>query len=73
MCDDGFTYAFYFRNEPPPEKYPHLGGLHARCMALFDLLDDECHEVGVGNLYTAAKFLREAWNHPKKVKVHGVR
>jgi len=29
LCDDGFTYSFYFRNELPPTDYPLLGALHA--------------------------------------------
>jgi len=41
-------------------------------MALFDVVDDEYHEVGCDNLYIAAKFARAAYNHPKKVKIHGV-
>ena len=41
-------------------------------MALFDVVDDEYHKVGCDNLYIAAKFARAAYNHPKKVKIHGV-
>ena len=41
-------------------------------MALFDVLDDEYHEVGCDNLYITAKFARASYNHPKKVKIHGV-
>ena len=72
ICDDGFTYSFYFRNEPPPEKYSHMSALHARVLGLFDILQDEFHRVGCDNLYVSAKLCKEAYNHTKKVMIHGV-
>ena len=41
-------------------------------MALFDDVTDEYHECGVDNLYMSAKFCRDAYNHTKKIKLHGV-
>ena len=74
LCDDGYTFMFYFRHEPPPAKYTSMGlsPLHARVMSLFDKVTDEYHECGVDNLYMSAKFCRDAYNHPKKVRLHGV-
>ena len=74
LCDDGFCYQFYFRNEPAPSKYLKQGmsPLHARCMALFDSLVDEFHQCAMDNLYNSATFCKRAYNHSKKVLVHGV-
>ena len=74
LCDNGYTFTFYFRHEPPPEKYTKkvLSPLHARAMYLFDSCNDEYHICGVDNLYMSAKFFRENFNHSKKIKLHGV-
>ena len=40
-------------------------------MDLFDDVTDEYHECGVDNLYMAAKFFIDAYNHTKKIKLHG--
>ena len=74
LCSDGYTFAFYFRNQPPPEKYVHQGlsPLHARVMALFDSLEDKFHRCGMDNLYTSGRFCKAGYCHPKKVLIHGV-
>ena len=75
ICDRGYTYAYYMRNQPVPEKYVEMGlsPLHSRCFALFDTLRDFYHEVNFDNLYTSAKFAYFAYVfHPKKVKTQGV-
>ena len=41
-------------------------------MALFDEVNDEYHECGVDNLYMSAKFFRDAYTYPKKIKLHSV-
>ena len=41
-------------------------------MYLFDEVEDEYHECGVDNLYMSAKFCKDAYNHEKKIKLHGV-
>jgi Transposase IS4 len=43
IAQEGFTYACYFRNEPPPHHYTSKGisPLHARCLWLFDKLKDK--------------------------------
>ena len=68
LCDDGYTFKFYFRHDPPPVKYTSAGlsPLHARLMALFDDVTDEYHGCGVDKLYMSAKFFRDAYNHTKK-------
>ena len=72
ICDDGYTFEFYFRNEPPPEKYKYLSPLHARVMSSIDSLKDKYHRIHVDNLYTSAKFFREAYRHPMKPLFAGV-
>ena len=74
LCSDGYTFAFYFRNEPPPAEYikKGLSPLHAQVMWLFDQLKNDHHRCGVDNLYTSAKFFKGAYNHPRKVLLHGV-
>ena len=74
ICDRGFTYAFYFRNEPPPKKYikQGLSPLHARVMWLFDKLEQQYSRVWIDNLYISAKFAKFAMNHPKRVLIAGV-
>ena len=74
LCNDGYTFAFYFRNEPPPKKYTDQGlsPLHARVMALFDKLDATLYRCGMDNLYNSARFCKHAYNHPSKILIHGV-
>ncbi len=37
LCDDGYTYQVYMRNDPAPDKYlkQSLSPLHSRVMTLF--------------------------------------
>jgi ribosomal protein L37AE/L43A len=74
ICDDGYTFTFYFRNQPAEKKWldQGLSPLHARCMSLFDCFMDEYHQVRFDNLYMSAKFALAAFEHPKKVMVEGV-
>ena len=68
LCDDGYTFTFYFCHEPPPVEYTSAGlfPLHARVMSLFDDVNDEYQKCGVDNLYMYAKFCRYAYNHTKR-------
>ena len=74
LCDDGYCYQIYFRNDPAPTKYLRMGlsPLLARTMFLFDALRDEYHRCGMDNLYNSAAFCRYAYNHKNRVLVHGV-
>jgi len=74
ICDDGFTYSVYFRNEPPPARYVRdgLSPLHARCIWLLDQLRDSYHRAWVDNLYMSAKLAKVAFNSTNKVLVAGV-
>ena len=74
LCNDGYTFTFYSRHEPPPVKYTHIGlsPIRDQLMSIFDKVTYEYHECGVDNLYMSAKFCRYTYNHPKKIKLHGV-
>ena len=74
ICDEGYTFTFYFRNQPAPKKWLDKGfsPLHARCMALYDCFMDEYHQVRFDNLYMSAKFCLGSYTHPKKVMAEGV-
>jgi Transposase IS4 len=74
ICESGFTYAVYFRNEPPPTKYTSIGHspLHSRVLWLFDQLSDNHHRVWMDNLYLSAKFVKACYTHTRKVLIAGV-
>ena len=74
LCENGFTYQFYFRNHPAPPKYlkMKLSPPHSRVMALFDSLTDRNHICAMDNLYNSATFCRVSFTHEKRVMVHGV-
>jgi hypothetical protein len=74
ICENGFTYALHFRNEPPPTKYTSRGlsPLHARVMWLFDHLTDRYHRIWMDNLYLSSKFVKAAYLHKNKVMIAGV-
>jgi hypothetical protein len=74
LCQEGYCYQHYFRNDPAPKQYLKLGlsPLHARVMWLFDSLHDLHHQIGMDNLYNSAAFCRAAYLHSMKVLCHGV-
>ena len=60
ICSDGYTYSFYFFNQPSPKKWidKGLSPLHARCMALIEQLPGKNYKIYMDNLYISAKFAR---------------
>ena len=74
LCEDGFCFQFYFRNDPENLEYNKTGlsPMHSRVMTLFDLVEDDYHVCGMDNLYNSVTFFKRAWNHKRKLKVHGV-
>mmetsp|Transcript_22737 Transcript_22737/g.34392 ORF Transcript_22737/g.34392 Transcript_22737/m.34392 type:complete len:226 (+) Transcript_22737:1278-1955(+) len=72
ICEDGYTWMFYFRNQPAPKKWiDKLSPLHSRCMAMMEQLDSEYHNIWFDNLYLSARFAKECLNHEKKVRILG--
>ena len=45
LCESGFTWTFYFCNQPAPKKYLQQGyaPLHSRILGMFDQLDEKHH------------------------------
>ena len=41
-------------------------------MTFFDLVEYNYHVYGMDNLYNSIMFCKRAWNHTRKLKVHGV-
>lgn len=75
LCDDGFTYQVYMRNDPSPLwcTSKGLSLLLTRTMALLNALRDKNHHVGMDkNFYNSAAFYRQAYNHKNQLLCHGV-
>ena len=74
LCEDGFCFQFYFRNDPANVEYTNTGlsPLYSRVMELFDSAEDDHHVCGMDNLYNYVTVCKRAWNHKRKLKVHGV-
>ena len=74
LCQEGYTYQVYMRNDPAPQKYMKQGlsPLHSRVMSLFDSLKDNYHHCAMDNLYNSAAFCKAGYNHDRRVLCHGV-
>ena len=73
LADTGFTWTFYFHNQPAPEKWTKLGysPLHSRILGMFDQLEEKYHNCWFDNLYLSAKFARAVYKHTNKVRISG--
>jgi hypothetical protein len=73
ICEKGYTWTFYFRNQPAPKKYLDQGlcSLHSRILGMFDQLDQTYHNCWFDNLYLSTKFAKAAYLHPKKIRISG--
>ena len=74
LCDEGFTYQFYMRNDLAPKKYlkQGLSPLHSIVVALFDAVKDSYHHWKMDNLYNYASFFRAAYNNARKILCQGL-
>lgn len=74
IADDGFTYDFYFRNEPVPKKWTDKGSspMHGRLLHMFDGFVDSGHRVKMDNLFVSVNLAREAFTLKSRVLIHGV-
>ena len=74
LCDDGYFYQVYMRNEPAPKKYlkQGLSTIPSWKMALFDSLKDDHHQVRIDSLYNSSDFCRATHHHDCKVLLHGM-
>ena len=77
LCSDGYTYSWYFRNEPAPKSWldKGLSPLHSRVMILLQQLPEgtKNYVCGMDNLFMSPKFAKIAHNESgRKVMIHGV-
>ena len=71
--EGGYTWAFYFRNQPPPPKWTEKGlcPLHGRVLSLIEQLGNNYHCIYMDNLYLSARLCLVAWKNHKSM-IHGV-
>ena len=64
LADDGYTFDFYFRNEPVDAEWKEMGlsPLHCRLMHMFCRLKDDGHVCNMDNLYNSVNFARAAYS-----------
>jgi len=74
VAESGYTYCFFFRNQPAPSPYIRQGysPTHARVLHLFDLLPSKNHVIGLDNLFMSAKLCAGAYKGKNQVQIHGV-
>jgi hypothetical protein len=74
ICKEGYTYSFFFRNQPAPAHYLNQGfsPTHSRVLFLFDTLPCKNHAIGLDNLFMSAKLAWGAYTRKNQVKIHGV-
>ncbi len=74
IADDGFTYDFFFCNEPVEKKLLPRGfcPMHCRILHMFANLKDSGHRCKMDNLFTLVNLACAAYNLDKKVLIHGV-
>ena len=73
ICDSGFTWMFYYRNQKAPREWTSKGfsPLHARILRMFDQFEMKFHNCWFDNLYLSAKFDRAAYVHKQKIRILG--
>ena len=73
-ADDGYTFDFYFRNEPADPHWTARGlcPLYSRVMHIMSRLKESGHGCNMDNLYGSLKLARAAASLPQSVQVQGV-
>ena len=74
MADYGYTYDFYFCNEPVDQKCLDMGMcvMHSRLLHIFVNLKTQGHWCNMDNLFNSVKLAREAYSLWARVLIHGV-
>ena len=69
LVDAGFTWTFYFCNQPAQEKLTMLGysPLHSHILGMCDQLEEKYHNCWFYNLYLSAKFTKAVYKFTNKV------
>ncbi len=74
VADDGYTWDFYFRNEPCDPKLLAQGycPMHCRLLHMFMNLRESGHRCKMDNLFNSVKLAQAAYLLPNPVLIHGV-
>jgi hypothetical protein len=74
IADNGYTWDFYFRNEPSDPELLAQGfcSMHCRLLHMFRNLRELNTCCTMDNLFNSVKLARVAYSLPKPVLVHGV-
>ncbi|MFM8621986.1 MAG: hypothetical protein ACKOB3_01190, partial [Holophagaceae bacterium] len=74
IADDGYTWDFYFRNEPIDADLLAQGysPMHCRLLHMFKNLRESGHQCKMDNLFNSVKLAQAAYCLPNPVLVHGV-
>jgi len=71
---DGYTWDFYFRNQPvgPALVVQGFCPMHCRLLHMFGNLHEHYHCCTMENLFNSMRLSRAAYSLPKPVLVHGI-
>ena len=74
IANYGYTWDFYFCNEPVDMKWINIGmtPMHAPILHMFSGLQDTGHTCNMDNLFNSVNLVCEAFALPAKVKTDGV-
>ena len=73
LCEKGFTWTFYFHNQPAPVDWVQKGysPLHSRELVMFDQLEEKYHNCWFDNFNLSAKFAKASFAHRNKIRISG--
>ena len=74
IADDGYTFDFYFQNEPVSTDLLAEGlcPMHCRLVHMFGNLRESGHGCKMDNLFNSVRLAQAAYSLPKPVLIHGV-
>jgi hypothetical protein len=74
IADDGYTFDFYFRNEPVSADLLAQGlcPMHCRLVHMFGNLRESGHGCKMDNLFNSVRLAQAAYSLEKPVLIHGV-
>ena len=74
ICADGYTFNWYFRNQPAPQHFLNKGfsPLSSRVLCLLSQLPNKNYVCGMDNLYMSTKLSHACYTSAQKVMTHGV-
>ena len=57
ICEDGYTFTFYFINQRSPKKYidQYISLFQSFVLSIIDQLKDQNHYFGLDNIYKSTK------------------